>query len=154
MICIMCPINAVFGGGAAKKDLLSYIGMSNLVFQSPLYLVHACIVWVVVIITMNMLMNAQWHFVELRKDWLLRMPHPRSTTLLVEGIPDQYCSDHALSEFMNTCFPDMIERVYMVKKTKQLSSLVREVQSCEDWIAELKYREQREKDGYISELMR
>ena len=47
MICIMGPMNCLFGGYAAGDDYLSYLSFGNVENGSWLYYVHACVGMVV-----------------------------------------------------------------------------------------------------------
>merc|ERR1719454_2211710 len=52
------------------------------------------------------------------------MPHPRSTTVLVEGIPTELRTSMALEKYFTDIFgEDTIESVHMVLNTKELKHL-------------------------------
>jgi len=68
-------------------------------------------------------------FQVVRFKWLLDLEPPRSTTVLVEGIPDSKCSDHALKAYFEMLFPGAVESAYIVRHTRQLSNLVEELKA-------------------------
>merc|ERR1711953_1556711 len=95
LVLIVGPCHCFLGGyragapGTADADYLSYWGMANVVDEHPwLYWAHAVIMWLVIVTVQRMLYNAMREFVKRRREWLKKMPVPRATTVLVEGIPD------------------------------------------------------------------
>lgn len=102
MILYMAPLNYLFGDGEAREigDQLSYIDMGNVKFKHP-WLYHLialnCVYCSFVVrYYVNQSMRG---FMELRFKWLEQLPSPRATTVMVEGIPDEYQSDEKLHEF-------------------------------------------------------
>ena len=94
--------------------------------------------------------RAMNRFMPIRFEWLADLKPPRSTTLLVENIPEEYCSDEALKVFFNQLFPDVkspvVERACMVKKIPKLIKLID--QYMEDEVALQKVRHDLEPFGY------
>merc|ERR1719326_2607245 len=67
------------------------------------------------------------HFLELRTKWLLEMPFPRSNTILVNGIPEDYRSNKRLQKFFEDTLDKkggLISEVVCVKKDFKLMKLV------------------------------
>lgn len=124
LLLILCPLHFLGGGEAmATGDLLGYLGMGNIAEGSWIFWVHAAAVWYVVLLVQTVLLCAQRKFVERRQAWLLDMKAPRSTTVLVEGIPDRYCTDTALKRCFEFLFAGFVENAFVVKKTEHLRQL-------------------------------
>eukprot|EP00930_Biecheleria_cincta_P077439 TRINITY_DN64736_c0_g1_i1.p1 TRINITY_DN64736_c0_g1~~TRINITY_DN64736_c0_g1_i1.p1 ORF type:complete len:807 (-),score=129.69 TRINITY_DN64736_c0_g1_i1:205-2625(-) len=131
MCLVMCPLNFFFGGKGVSNgvDRLSTISMANIETGSWLYWVYAVIVWLVVYVTEMLIFNAQDSFLKRRYRWLKAMPAPRSTTILVENIPDmrsddglELCSDEGLRSFFEKMFsPESVAAVHVVRYTQNLS---------------------------------
>lgn len=131
MVLITCPLNRFVGKGTADApDEISKFGLANVEKGSPVYWMHALIVWVVVVIVCRIIRKAEEQFVEERFDWLADVPEPRATTLLVEGIPDEYRSDEKLKQFYQTCFSKKrIKAAVTVKQTGDLQELIAKLMS-------------------------
>lgn len=135
MCLIMCPLNLFFGGKGVSQgvDRLSTISMANIQAGSWLYWVYAVIVWQVVYLVEMFIFNAQEDFLERRYRWLKGMPAPRSTTILVENIPDSQSddglelrSDKGLRSLFEKMFsPESVAAVHVVRYTDNLSLLKR-----------------------------
>mmetsp|Transcript_124751 Transcript_124751/g.313760 ORF Transcript_124751/g.313760 Transcript_124751/m.313760 type:complete len:1058 (+) Transcript_124751:131-3304(+) len=150
-ILILCPLHLFLGardmpgkqkGVRIPMDILSRCGIdavtntwlsspdssgSNLeVFEGQLLCwAHVAMVWFVVFFTVRMIFRAQYRFLRYRFQWLKDMPAPRSTTLMVENIPQEQRSDEALHAYFSRLFSDhAVERAYVVKRTKKLQALV------------------------------
>lgn len=126
MCLMMCPAHVWVGGMSPYEvDPLSRIGMANIASGSWLYWVHAVIVWLVILSVEYWIEQAMQAFLARRWKWLKQMPAPRSTTVLVESIPDEYCSDMRLRRYFSQMFPpDQVKVVYVVRKTDALLGLV------------------------------
>eukprot|EP00448_Togula_jolla_P016328 CAMPEP_0170583920 /NCGR_PEP_ID=MMETSP0224-20130122/8410_1 /TAXON_ID=285029 /ORGANISM="Togula jolla, Strain CCCM 725" /LENGTH=764 /DNA_ID=CAMNT_0010907315 /DNA_START=78 /DNA_END=2372 /DNA_ORIENTATION=+ len=122
LVLIVGPLHCFFGGGRAGDDNLSKWGMANVVDEHPwLYWLHAFIVWIVVITTQRIVLGAMRSFLVRRNAWLQGMPAPRSTTVLVEGIPEERCSDQKLREYFDKIFGGaVVESAVVIKDTTQL----------------------------------
>jgi len=132
MFCIMGPMNAYFGGNADGGNNMDFLSMNNVQIGSWLYWIYCPIVWGVVIFVIQALFHAKWKFVVLRSAWLKRMKHPRATTVMVEGIPEEYRSDEYLKQFFNEMFAKIdgadrsVKEAFVVKKLPELqAALVR-----------------------------
>jgi hypothetical protein len=100
MVLLVGPCHCFLGGYRAGDDYLSYWGMANVVDGHPwLYWAHSIILWLVIVTVQRMLYNAMREFIKRRRDWLQKLPEPRSVTVLVEGIPEKQCSDSELQAF-------------------------------------------------------
>jgi hypothetical protein len=124
MTFIMIPIYYFKGGGFAKDDHLSWIGLGNVVYNATrvygmplreyevkmlpqvqwIYWALAAAVWYVVVFTQCWTLRHQEYFLKRRLAWRIAMPPPQSTTLLVEGIPEEYASDAVFTAFFQEKF--------------------------------------------------
>mmetsp|Transcript_30626 Transcript_30626/g.67074 ORF Transcript_30626/g.67074 Transcript_30626/m.67074 type:complete len:770 (+) Transcript_30626:104-2413(+) len=122
LVFIVGPLHWKFGGNRSGDDNLSKWGMANVVDGHPwLYWLHGALVWAVVLMTQNVVFGAMGRFLVRRDRWLKEMPAPRSTTVLVEGIPEDKCSDKLLKEFFDGIFEsDVVEDAHMMKDTAEL----------------------------------
>lgn len=128
LVCVLCPIHLFLGSG--KVDRLSTIGMANMPMGSPVIWVHVCMIWYVVLVTEQQVHRAMHKFLDVRVRWLLELEPPRSTTVLLEGIPENRRSDKELKAYFDMLFPNCIESVYIVKNTRRLSKLVKTREHC------------------------
>merc|ERR1719356_544195 len=117
----MCPVYLYYGG-LESEDLLTRLSLNNVKQDSYIYGLVALLVWVVVIAVHRMIWAAQEKFIPRRIAWLKAMPEPRATTLLVQDIPRQYCTDTGLQEYYERLFPGGVRRVYVAKKIGELVS--------------------------------
>jgi len=134
MTLIMGPLHRFFGGKAAGEDYLSYIAMGNVSHFHPwLYYLHGVIVILVSQYICIKLYRAQKdEFMPRRFKWLAEMPLPRSTTVLVEGIPTGYKTDEKLKQFFEDSFqPGAVAEAHVVKYASNLSSLKSSLESAE-----------------------
>jgi len=128
LVCILCPLHLFVGGN--HVDRLSQLGMANMSTGSYAIWVHVFMIWYVVLVVENLVHSAMHKFLDVRVRWLLELEPPRSTTVLVEGIPERWRSDAELKAYFEMLFPNCIESVYLVKKTRRLSKLVKRVEVC------------------------
>jgi len=128
MLCIMGPVNWIFGGNAAGEDRLSYLSFGNVVDGSQLYWIHACIVWCVLFVVHVYVFKAQKNFLGYRFQWLRELPNPRANTVLVEGIPQieadgvlRYRTAAEVRSFFTSMFgQDTVSSTYVVRKFPEL----------------------------------
>mmetsp|Transcript_69559 Transcript_69559/g.126874 ORF Transcript_69559/g.126874 Transcript_69559/m.126874 type:complete len:810 (-) Transcript_69559:38-2467(-) len=121
LLLIIGPINFIFGGGAAGDDTLSYFCINNVQNESPLFWMHALVVWGVVGVVHLHIFRAQKKFMTMRFKWLRELPEPRATSILVEGVPDEYCSDAKLLEFFEDMFgASRVKSAYLAKRAPEL----------------------------------
>jgi hypothetical protein len=159
MICILCPLHYYFGqmrkahlAGTEPEEIgwVSSLSLNNIETGSWLVWVHAVAVWYVVLIVELQVFRAMNRFMPIRFNWLQDLKPPRSTTLLVENIPEEYCSDEALQAFFNSLFPDVktpvVDSAYIVKKIPKLITLVEQYMA--DEISLQKIRHDLEPFGY------
>merc|ERR1740138_947713 len=143
------PMYEVAGGDAAGNDYLSYAGIGNVVYNTTLdpphlpmkhkyvewlpkvqwiYWLNAFAVWATVIYIQWELFTQMRMFMVRRKRWLLAMPKPRATTLLVEGLPDGpdgCCTDKALKERFESLFGEgSVANAFVVKKIRPLEAMI------------------------------
>jgi hypothetical protein len=159
LICILCPLHYHFGKmrqawlegtDPAELGWISALSLNNIEAGSSLVWVHAIAVWYVVLIVELQVFRAMNRFMPIRFEWLADLKPPRSTTLLVENIPEEYCTDDSLKVFFNSLFPDVkrpvVERAYIVKKIPKLIKLID--QYIEDEVALQKVRHDLEPFNY------
>jgi len=127
MILYMAPLNYIFGDGVAMAvgDQLSYVDMGNVKFYHP---------WLYHVIAMNCIYcsfvvryfvhQSMRNFVELRFKWLEALPCPRASTVMVEGIPDEFQSDEKLREFFTDALGEgKVKEASVVKHCQALEKL-------------------------------
>mmetsp|Transcript_111168 Transcript_111168/g.313702 ORF Transcript_111168/g.313702 Transcript_111168/m.313702 type:complete len:733 (-) Transcript_111168:49-2247(-) len=133
MVCVVGGMNWAFGGFAAGKDHLSYLSMGNVHHGSWLYWLHAVAVWGVVFVVKVNIHRAQRQFLVWRFRWLRKLPSIQTNTLLVEGIPEDFCSDKRLAEFFEDVLPEKspVKKAYVAKDTSALMPLVNEFKCAE-----------------------
>ena len=140
LVLIEGPLNMFFGGNAAGLDYMSYLSFGNVMVSHPwLYYVHACFVWFVVLTVQQCVYAGQRDFLKLRTDWLKGLPDLRSTTLLVEGIPEKHRSDAKLKTFFEHMMgAGSVQAAHVVKDTTELSKRVAERSALELAASEVK----------------
>jgi|Transcript_123517 hypothetical protein len=151
LVFVVAPMHALFGGHviAYSHDRLSIFSFGNVGHASRLYWLHPVVVWGVVILVTKCIHDAQCSFMELRYEWLRKMPEPRSTTLLVTHIPDDCASDASLKEYFTKLFPEEgpqtgIKDAYVAKKTTKLLGMI------EQQKANIRYLEQEDSQADTS----
>jgi hypothetical protein len=102
MLLLGAPMYIFLGGGAAKKDVLSWQGVGNVWYHGnantldeqnyiddvqEIWYVLAFATWFVVLYTMHEMWQYQEKFLVKRKRWLRGQPPPQSRTMLVELLP-------------------------------------------------------------------
>jgi len=144
MLLIMSPLNAF--AGKQPVDRLSKLGMGSVQPGSWLCRPHTFFVWYVVVVSQLLIFRAQRSFLDRRYAWLRAMPAPQSTTVLVENIPPECCSDgELLRKFQGMFGTDSVKEAFVVKRTRQLASLVAAEKAVEQSLHEEEFKW--EKDG-------
>ncbi|CAK0908375.1 unnamed protein product, partial [Prorocentrum cordatum] len=123
LVLVLAPLHAVWGG-AGSGDLLGSVGINNVQNGSWIYWIHGYAVFYVVAMAEHLLFSEMRSFQLVRFRWLLDLEPPRSTTVLVEGVPESHCSDHALKEYFQMLFPGAVEHACVVRYTGHLKALV------------------------------
>jgi len=129
-LCILCPIYAFCGGMAAGDDRLSHLGIGNVALGTEastdwIFVLVACTTWYVVLFVQWRCFAWMKHFIFYREEYLLQMPMPQRNTVLVEGIPDELCSDAALKAYFSKMFGQyVVKDAYVVKKIAGLEKKV------------------------------
>mmetsp|Transcript_34794 Transcript_34794/g.63350 ORF Transcript_34794/g.63350 Transcript_34794/m.63350 type:complete len:761 (+) Transcript_34794:77-2359(+) len=134
MCLVMCPVNKWLGGKPyGEVDDLSSLSMANIQEGSWLYWVYAVIVWLVIHAAEQLIFHAQAGFLKRRYMWLKSLPAPRSTTVLVENLPRDLCSDAKLRKFFQDMFDHKAVRaVHVVRQTGNLLTLRKKLQEAEE----------------------
>jgi len=173
MTCIGIPIFMTQGGNFAKDDKLSHAGIGNIVYNSTdsgpltddelemltkvewIWWATAFVVWLVVFFVQWWTFRWQKLFLERRQLWLDTTPEPTSTTILVQGIPEKYCTDAAFRQFMQDTFDDQcVKEAFVVKNTSyrsyhsdaiQIPGLISSYQRTVGQIAELDFAIEKKK---------
>jgi hypothetical protein len=140
-VIILCPMHAIWGH--ADSDLLSRVGFANVQAGSWLCWVHAVNVILVVWGTMHLIYRAQKNqFLPRRFRWLRGQPRPRSSTVLVEHIPEEHNTDDKLMQYFTSLFSkEAVESAHIVKDTAKLQALLAEAESHADALQTLEQRE-------------
>lgn len=140
LVLVVGPLHCWYGGDRSGDDHLSKWGLANVVDDHPwLYWVHALLVWLVVVTTCRHVYKAQGRFLVRRMDWLKRLPAPRATTVLVEGIPEAHRSDEKLKAYFDRMFGrKVVKFAYTVKHTETLCELNDEKDAAEQNLREAK----------------
>jgi hypothetical protein len=140
-VLVLCPLHVWFGGHAAGNDRLSYIGFGNVETGSWVCWVHAVNVWYVVLVTMGLVYRAQKKFLPRRFEWLRSMRQPRSSTVLVEGIPEEYNTDAALQEYFSKMFSkEQVRSAYVVRMTSELACIVSELEAADKSLKKAEFK--------------
>lgn len=127
LLVVLSPLHYWCGGGVMKKigDRLGTIGLNNVEKGSWLFLFHSFVVWYVVLATEHMVFVSMRRFLKLRFEWLEKLKLPRSTTVMVEGLPESLRSDEALAKHFGKFFPhEAVESACVVKNTQHLEATV------------------------------
>lgn len=107
----------------------------------------AIMTWLIVLVVQKHVCKAQARFRERRQAWLKDLPAPRATTLLVEDIPKEHCSDEKLKAFFNRLLRrEVVASAHVVKRTEKLLNLVEQKMEVE---AQLKHAEDRERSDTL-----
>jgi len=148
LLFVLGPCHCFLGGyragapGTEEADYLSYWGMANVVDGHPwLYWAHAFMMWYVIVIVQRLVYGAMRDFMIRRNKWLKELPTPRSTTILVEGIPEAYRHDEKLKQYFDEIFgKSVVKEAKMIKDTHQLLALVQTATAAASVIEQLKHK--------------
>ncbi|CAJ1433843.1 unnamed protein product [Effrenium voratum] len=137
---VLCPMFALAGGHAAQSRL-SFIGFANVKENSLVCYPVALFVWYVVIVTQWKIFSVMENkFQQRRKDWLMRMPMPRSQTVLLECIPEEFRSQKALKEFFEDIFGGgCIDEIFFVRDTTTLMTCTKIRDECSQDLHEAEF---------------
>jgi hypothetical protein len=170
------PVYAFAGGGMAGEDSLSWAGIGNVVYDNEFLTGHpmdsklkdlvdgtqwifwgvACAVWVVILYVQWRMSSYQRQFVRARMAWLERMPAPRSSTVLVQGIPSKsssvdgnyYNTDERLKKFFEALFGEgTVKEAFIIKHTGNLNSLIRGYDAIKAELEKLEENKEENKDA-------
>jgi len=131
VMAVLCPLHVIFGNAIEKGDALNAFGIDNLSRGSPLFWVHAILVWVVTAIMCYMILRAQRRFLMYRYGWLAALPEPRCNTLIVENIPQEYRTDEQLKVFFEGIFPQSVDHASVVKRVPELRKKLKDMEAAE-----------------------
>lgn len=140
MFFYMSPLNHIFGDGEAMQmgDELSYIDNGNVRSGHP-WLFHVVAVNCIYcsFVVRHFVHHAMKDFIELRFRWLEALPCPRASTIMVEGIPDEYQSDEKLREFFTTMLGEgTVKEATVVKHCQLLEKQYAAHQQAEEKLSE------------------
>jgi len=99
----------------------------------------------VVLLVRSIVFRAQEKYLQRRFAWLKNLPCPRCSTILVEGIPEEWRSEDRVRQFFSATFDARVMQVNMVRHTELLDQL-----SSERLVAKGRLRESErllERDG-------
>eukprot|EP00913_Durusdinium_trenchii_P004102 g3801.t1 len=134
MLLIMSPLNYLFGHGSAEQtgDNLSRIAMGNVAISHPwLYYIYGPITIAVVWIVRRETFTSMRRFCESRFIWMKHLKNPQASTVMVEGIPDEYQSDEKVKEYFSRMFSkDSIKAVHVAKHISQLETVYAELRDA------------------------
>lgn len=147
---VLSPLYA-FSGGHAANSRLSVIGFANVKERSLVCYPVAGFVWYVVLATQIHVFRVQEkEFMNRRKGWLMRMPMPRSHTILVESIPSEYRTVEAISAFFEEIFgPGCLKDVNFIRSCGVLQSCITTRDQCSQDLHEHEF--QWDKSGEVDE---
>lgn len=165
IVFVLVPCHYFFGsrtirdskGGVAELDTFSRFGIGAVtstwdfvddtsvdvsdqeVANRVLCWIHAGLIFFVCGVTIHYINQGHEEFLKLRGKWLETMGPPRSTTLLVEGIPPEQRSDQSLYRYFVKLFSEKaVHRAYVIRRTwslrrhlSQLERLEERLASCE-----------------------
>jgi hypothetical protein len=116
MFCLTGPLNCFFGGNAAGADHQSWFSLGNVQYYSWLYWVTGFACCYVAFIVCNMVcIDGMKEFQGYRRTWLLHANDVRSRTLMMTGIPDEFCNEAKCKIFWNGLTTNLVESVYITK---------------------------------------
>lgn len=129
-IIVISPLYFLFGDGDAEKtgDDISRFSQGNVRAGHP-WLWHLMGVQTIYVsfVVRHFVHESMKRFVHRRFEWLASLPRPRASTVLVEGIPEEYRSDEKLKEFFTECFsPDSVQDAFSVKYADAASAAIKE----------------------------
>lgn len=98
--------------------------------------IHAALVFFVCGVTIYFINQGHEEFLKLRGKWLETMAPPRSTTLLVEGIPEEQRSDQSLYRYFVKLFSEKaVHRAYVIRRTWSLRRHLARAEALEERLA-------------------
>jgi len=131
---IIAPLCFFFGHGQAEEvgDILSMFGINNVREDHPwLYKVFAVMTVYVVVISHLEIMRSMKVFTQYRSEFLKDLPEPQASTVLVQGIPQDYQSAQKVREFFAKMFSkESVQDVHMVLNIPELESKFAELQNA------------------------
>lgn len=144
LILILCPLHYFFGGEAAGQDRLSMFDMANVSPGSWICWVHAAAVWYVVLTLEYLVFSQKRPFVDARRKWLTEMPAPRSTTVMVEGIPEGLNTNDGLRQYFDeeVFGKPVVANAFVVKDTSELIKAMAKLQTANELLLAAKGKRQ------------
>mmetsp|Transcript_7868 Transcript_7868/g.14264 ORF Transcript_7868/g.14264 Transcript_7868/m.14264 type:complete len:764 (-) Transcript_7868:172-2463(-) len=136
MVLIMGPLNFFFGHGDAEKvgDNLSRIAMGNVRNGHPwLYYIYSLITILVVWVVRNETFRSMRMFCHERAEWLKRLENPQASTVMVEGIPEDFQQDEKVESYFNRMFgSESVSHVHVCKTIPALEQAYAELKAAKD----------------------
>jgi len=126
---ILLPLHYIASTDHRQRlDVLSRLDIGNIPHEDWILWVHAVLVWFVVIVCTWQILRAHDQFTDFRHRWLLQIPRPRATTVMVRNIPHLLRSDTALRDYVSEVLGNAaIQRCYVVRKLGQLPRLLQQL---------------------------
>lgn len=130
---VICPLYYSIGPEMRYTDLPPSIRPRALVLQW----IQAGTVWYTVLVAEGLIQAANTRFRRRRLEWLLNMPRPWATTVLVEGIPPEEQTDARLrARFDFALQRPAVESAYVVRRSGDVADLADAVQTAREKLHE------------------
>eukprot|EP00439_Symbiodinium_sp_Y106_P067944 s464_g11.t1 len=128
MACIGLPMFFIFGalhrycghGDLEKTNLLESLSIRNVHGVGWIYYLHGVSALWVVLLVRSIVFRAQEKYLQRRFAWLKNLPCPRCSTILVEGIPEEWRSEDRVRQFFSATFDARVMQVNMVIKVRSV----------------------------------
>jgi len=126
---VIAPLYYAIGPETCFGDLPQSLKSRALI----LHWVQAGTVWYTVLVAEGLIQAANSRFRRRRLEWLLNMPRPWATTVLVEGIPPEEQSDARLrARFDFALQRPAVESAYVIRRCGDVANLADEVNTARE----------------------
>mmetsp|Transcript_60085 Transcript_60085/g.143163 ORF Transcript_60085/g.143163 Transcript_60085/m.143163 type:complete len:785 (+) Transcript_60085:135-2489(+) len=140
IFCITGPLNLAFGGHAAGDDTLSGFSYGNVELDSWIYrYMGPVLVWYVSFVVQYFVWNSMRTFIERRYRWIEEMDDLRATTLLIQGIPDEFQNEKKIKELFDSFSggKKWVKEVHIVKDTTAVDAMVADLKYNQSQVLKL-----------------
>lgn len=140
LVFLLGPLHYFFGGDAAGDNKLSWFSMANVKEGSWLFWVHSGIVWFVVVSVMYTITSERRRFLPRRNEWLKNLPSPRSHTVLVEDLPEEYQTDAKVKDYFDDLVfaRPVVRQACVIKDTTELVWHLSRLEKIEDSLKQIR----------------